>query len=232
MAPYFLFVGSLLAGFAASAIATPAIQSLADIQTAAADWLRGQASAGGREVEVLANRLDPRLRLVACDAPLTVAQGPGAKQIGYTSVSVRCEGVNPWSLFVPVVVRERIPVVVATTALPAGKILGPHDTKLESQWVLDGAQQVVRSPDGAVGRITVRQIAAGEVLLQGALRTVRAVRRGEIVVLALEQGPVAIHMGGTAMQDGAVGERIQVRNATSRRVVEGTILEPGLVVVR
>ena len=232
MAPYLLFVGSLLAAFAAAATPTPAIQSLADIQSAAANWLRGQASAAGREVEVLADRLDPRLRLVACDMPLTAAQGPGAKQIGYTSVNVRCEGANPWSLFVPVVVRERIPVVIAATALPAGKVLGPQDTKLESKWVLDGAQQLIRSADGVVGRITVRQIALGEVLLQGALRTARAVRRGENVVLALEQGPVVIHMGGTAMQDGAVGERIQVRNTASRRVVEGTITEPGLVVVR
>jgi flagella basal body P-ring formation protein FlgA len=39
-------------------------------------------------------------------------------------------------------------------------------------------------------------------------------------------------MAGVALQDGAVGDRIQARNSNSRRVVEGIVGADGIIRVR
>jgi flagella basal body P-ring formation protein FlgA len=36
-------------------------------------------------------------------------------------------------------------------------------------------------------------------------------------------------MSGKALADGVAGQRVQVRNLSSRRVVEGTVVAPGLI---
>ena len=71
-------------------MATPALQSLTQIQQAAADWLRAEATASGREVEVIANRLDPRLRLAACSVPLVALRSSRMATSGQGLASSRC----------------------------------------------------------------------------------------------------------------------------------------------
>jgi flagella basal body P-ring formation protein FlgA len=90
---------------------------------------------------------------------------------------------------------------------------------------------VLTAQDSALGRIAVRDLAAGTVLNANMLEAPRTVRRGQAVTVALASGAVAVRVAGTALRDGALGERIPVRNLNSRRVVEGVIRADGLVEV-
>ena len=56
-------------------------------------------------------------------------------------------------------------------------------------------------------------------------------RRGDPVTVQLQSPAFAIRTTGKAMANGAEGDRIGVENATTRRVVQGTVTGEGKVTV-
>jgi flagellar basal body P-ring formation protein FlgA len=227
------FLWLMIVGGAPCAWATAMpTQSLADIQTAVEDYVTAASAPDKQEIALTVGRLDPRLRLAACDIPLQASQNPGTRLLGATSVNVRCEGVTPWSIFVPAMIREKRSVVVATRSLAPGQQLQPADVTTQAVWVSDATTPYLEDTAQAIGKQTQRLIPAGSPLPVQGLRSPRAIRRGAAVTLALERGPLAIRVGGVALQDGALGDRIQARNNSSRRVVEGVLAENGVVRVR
>lgn len=206
-------------------------QPLESIRTAVANFLQQESAQNAQDVKVEVGRLDPRLRLAACNNPLAVYLPPGARLPGNTSAGVRCEGATPWTLFVPASVRQKFVVVSAVQTLPRGKLLTLTDVRVESRYLMNLPTGALTDPAMVVGRVVVRHTAAGSLLMAGALREERAVRRGQSVTLSLAAGTLAIRVAGTALKDGALGDRITVRNTTSNRVVEGVIIEAGVVEV-
>jgi flagella basal body P-ring formation protein FlgA len=61
------------------------------------------------------------------------------------------------------------------------------------------------------------------------LRAPRSVRRGDQVTIAMGAGGISVQMGGVAMRDGGIGDRIPVKNSNSSRIVEGVIQDGGIV---
>jgi flagella basal body P-ring formation protein FlgA len=217
---------------AATAAEPRRIQPHADIHAAARAHFAERLQAAGGKLRLTLGRLDPRLRLVACNLPLAASQSPGARMLGASSVNVRCEGSSPWSIFVPVHVSERRAIVVTTRALVPGQRVEASDLAQREVWIADLAARYLEDPAQAIGKQVKRALGADQALPLQGLTNPRVVRRGAPVTLALERGPVAVRVSGIALQDGALGDRIQARNNTSRRVVEAEVGEGGILVVR
>ncbi|MGE3775335.1 MAG: flagellar basal body P-ring formation chaperone FlgA [Gammaproteobacteria bacterium] len=166
-----------------------------------------------------------------CSLPLTPFLPPGGRTSGHTSVGVRCEGDTPWTLFVPALVRRAQDLVVAARPIARGTTLSAADLTTVTRLLPSAPAGVLESPDFALGRVAMRDIAAGTTLNANQLKAPQLVRRGQAVTLSLASGPVAVRVAGTALKDGTLGERIPVRNVNSKRVVEGVILADGVVEV-
>jgi len=226
-----IVLGLALALGALAVEARAEIQALDEIRGTARDFLL--AEAGGREagVEVEVGRLDARLKLQRCSLPLTPFMPPGGRTSGHTSIGVRCEGDMPWTLFVPALVRRAQDLVVAARPIARGTTLSAADLTTVTKLLPNAPAGVLESPEAALGRVAMRDIAAGTALNANQLKAPQIVRRGQAVTLSLASGPVAVRVAGTALKDGTLGERIPVRNANSKRVVEGVVLADGLVEV-
>jgi len=223
-------LGVLSCAFSAPCTAA-AFYPLADIRVAVADFLQSQTQISAQKVQIEVGQLDARLRLAPCIQPLSLTLPPGARLQGMTSVSVKCEAPSPWSLFVPATIRQEFGVLVAKQNIPRGKILSESDLKLEPQLLISLPPGTISQASAAVGQVVLRAISAGSPVTQSALKVRETVRRGQTVTLSLDSGPIAIAVSGTALQGGAVGARISVRNNNSKRVVEGVIQDSGVVVV-
>ena len=82
---------------------------------------------------------------------------------------------------------------------------------------------------GAVrGRLT-HALARGEPLLQGQLRIPAAVADGDSVRLQLVDGAIVLESRATALADGAVGQRIDVRPAGAQQAVRAEVAAAGVV---
>lgn len=232
-----LLVMLALAALLQPAVASPgeAIQPLESIAAAARQQLEALARRNwgddrAAQVEITVQRLDPRLRLPACRAPLAAEMPAAGRPLGSVAVNVRC--ADPaWSLFVPGRVSVQRPVVVMAASRPRGALLSESDLAMEHRDLGALPAGYVTDPAELVGKELRRPVQARAVVLPGMARAPELVRRGERVTLQAAAGGIAVHSEGEALNAGALGERVRVRNLSTRRVVEGTVGGDGLVLL-
>lgn len=221
-----LFVGLLTAPAAADAW-----QSTDAIRVAAQQFATTHTVAQDGRAVVEARQVDPRLRLAACDEPLQAFLPSGSRLRGNGVVGVRCVGTAQWKLFVPVKVKILAPIALAHGSHPAGHRLTQTDVRWEEHDVagLRGAYQAGRRTP--VGQVLRQPVNDGQILRPNMVRAARVVRRGQQVTLAVSNGAMTIRMTGTALADGALGDRIRAKNQSSGRIVEGIVRRGGLLEV-
>ncbi|MCC6715205.1 MAG: flagellar basal body P-ring formation protein FlgA [Gammaproteobacteria bacterium] len=209
-----------------------AVQPLESVSAAAQaaaeqSLLAGNDAASGASVVV--GQLDPRLRLPACDTPL---EGfvPGSMQ-GRTNVTVgvRCTGATPWTVYVPVRVSAPRPVVVLTRPVPRGAPLTAQDIDVELREVGGLGSGYFEDPAAVLGKVLTRPGSPGQVVVPTLVAGAVAVKRGQQVTLTANSGGILVRMEGTALADGSIGDRLKVKNNSSARVIEGTVLSDGSV---
>lgn len=230
--------GACLLGLAAglwplpSSAQTPQYQPLADIAAAAEDFARAQLADGEYAgVEVKASNLDPRLRLKNCELPLEGFATNATPRGGRTTVGVRCTGVSPWTLYVPVAVAAAINVVQIKGPLDAGTLLTEAHLEIVSRPLNGLPQNTLRSFDQVTGRVLTRAVNGETLATVNMLRTRELVAKGQEVVILAQGGQVEVRMNGVALEKGQMGERISVRNSNSGRTVQAVIVSDTTVQV-
>jgi flagellar basal body P-ring formation protein FlgA len=88
---------------------------------------------------------------------------------------------------------------------------------------------MVRSRTGIVGKMARRTLLPGRAIMPIALNNPRAVVNGAEVRLIYIDGGLMIVTSASALQDGAVGDTIKVRNVDSGLTVSGVIQPDGSV---
>lgn len=206
------------------------IQSLPAIEAA----VKGYASAQlgqDQDTEFTLGRLDPRLRLAQCDAPLAMRFSHEAHSGGPNSVEVRCVSERPWSLYVTVDVSRYAQVLVATRPLARGSVIAADDVAVARRRLNGARMDYLHEPATAVGRVAARAIGPDQILGAANVILPRLVKRGDEVTIASGGSTVSVQVKGQALKDGALGDRVSVRNLNSKRVVEGVVNADGMVVV-
>lgn len=222
--------GLLLAALLATqAVSAAEVQSLDQIRETVGRFLLKALGDASANVKIDVGQLDPRLRLPACAEPLQLSRPPGSPSRGATSVAVRCEGATPWSLSVPATIRREFVVLVTRQNLDRGRTLTNSDYQVEKRLLTDAPAGALSDPASAAGQVLLRALPAGAVLTEATVKAALAVKRGQAVTLSLSSGPVAIEVAGVAMQNGAIGDRVTVRNTNSKRLVEGVVKAPNVV---
>lgn len=198
-------------------------QDAALIGEAAEDAARTHLSSAAGSVVVKAERLDPHLRLPACNQPLVADLPAAARLSARLTVAVRCTSNTPWRVYVPVRVTVTRMLVVTAAPLPRGKVLAPGDMILAEREISVAPGGYFTTLDAATGRVLRRPVAAGVVLSPGLLDAPLLVRRGQAVTLEARSGGIAVQMAGVSRADGSQGDRIEVKNISSGKVVQGIV---------
>lgn len=163
----------------------------------------------------------------ACAVPvaLEAADSRSAQRMRFVAV---CPGSNGWRY--EMLARGSITAQVAVTSAPV-----TANTPLQSGDVTLARRDVTMVPDsisslsGAVGLSSRRSLRAGEVLRQGQLASPVLIKRGSAVSIVARKEQVEVSMAGEAMDPGALGEVIRVRNATSGTVIRARVVDAGVV---
>lgn len=173
---------------------------------------------------VEAGRLDSRLKLAPCDQPLETNLPPGGRMLGNAIVGVRCSGTKPWNIYVPVKVSLYESVVVTANPMSSGQVISAGDVKLIERDVTRLHSGYFSGTTDVVGKKVKRSLPLGAVITGTMLREAIAIKRGQRISLVSGSGGLQVRMTGVAMADGAAGDRIEVRNLSSKRVIEGVVL--------
>ncbi len=223
-----LLLAALALGAFAQAHAQP-VQPLDAIQAQAETFVRGQLPPTGGTYYVTASRLDARLRLANCAAPLEAFVANNGVVQTRTTVGVRCSAVGGWTVYVPVAVETEASVLVLRRALARRARIEPLDVELQTRRLPGIAANFVNDVNAVAGRRLRRALPAGSPLTTDVLDKAVLVQRGQQVTLIASSGDIEIRAQGQALAEGGAQDRIRVQNVSSLKIVEGVVENAGTV---
>ena len=195
-----------------------------------------QAARGQIDKQLLSSGLsEPEVELTVvsarpappCAAPVEI-EALDTRQYARMRFVARCPDPKGWRH--DFVVRARVSAQVAVTAMPlkAGEVLTDEHITLERRDVtLIG--DAIGAPEAVVGQTSRRSLRAGEVLRSSQLTSPTMVKRGDQVLMVARHEGIEVSMAGEALDAGARGSVVRVRNAASGQVVRMRVAGAGTV---
>lgn len=178
--------------------------------------------------EVTPGSLDRRLKLSQCNTPLS-ADLSNKQALGRVSVEVSCSDKKSWKIRIPATVSVYVPVAITQKPVPRRKQLLKSDVFYEERDISKLFKGYYTKNDDINGLIARVQIKANTPLSPGLVQPPKMVKRGQNIDLFVKTRSYEIHSEGKALSDGARGDVIRVKNNRSSRIVEGTVVGPGIV---
>lgn len=181
------------------------------------------------EITVNVGKLDRRLRLKQCEAPVNVSLPSTSRRVGAVTVKVACEKGTSWTIYVQSEVERFGSVMVAKRGLHRGDIISRED--IEPRRVSLGMVRggYITKIENILDWEVKRTISIGKIVDPNSIRRQLLVKRGDIVVIIAKNRKFEVKMSGVAKSSGAKGDTVKVINQSSKKVVEGVVIGPGVV---
>jgi len=180
------------------------------------------------DTSIKVNAIDRRLKLAHCNQ-IKFNLASGSHLIGKTSIRVICTEPKAWSFYVTANISRYEQIYIANSTLNRGQIIRESDVYKSRKDLSKLPFGYITKPKDIIGKQVKRHVQAGRILRPSQLINPIVIKRGEIISLQSNSSGFTISMKGTAMSNGAIGDRIRVKNSSSKRIVEGTISQAGIV---
>lgn len=175
------------------------------------------------------------------DVPLFVAAGERptvfVRSLAYDprtsrfDASVGLIGAESGAVVVSGRVEAMISVPVLRNHAMPGDVIGPNDIQWTRVEARRAGPSTISNVDDLVGRTPRRPITAGRALRLTDIRPNFIIRKGDVVTIILKAGTMTLTARAEALEKGAIGDVIRVRNNHSRKVLETRILAADTVTV-
>lgn len=179
------------------------------------------------DIEISVANLDSRLRLSRCQSPLRQEIGSARPYGSNLTMKVSCDNPKPWSIYVPARINTFAEVAVVARSLARGAVLSADDVILKRMSTSQGGSGLIQDLSQVVGKELKRKLDQGEPIRVSQLKSPQVIRRGDKVILEASTASISVVTTGTALANGQLGDRIQVRNEKSNRVVDAEVIAPG-----
>ena len=133
--------------------------------------------------------------------------------------------------YVPFRVYENKRLFYVKKAMARGNTLMTEDLGSQERVVGEGELIYPGDEDDVVGKVLKKNVAAGTVLTNQMLDSPRVIRRGGLVTIVGQSGPLFVKARGKAEEPGRLGDKIRVKNLSSGREVVGTVADDGTIIV-
>lgn len=211
-----------------AAVQPDARQSHDSIRQIAAEFIQAKTQGMPGKIAIKVEEIDPRLSLTPC-TQLEAFLPTGAQLLGKTSIGIRCNDKNGWSIFIPAAITVTINMLVSSKPLQQGQVLAAGDFGMRSGEL--NQQGVLTDETQALGKVMKFSIGAGQLIKQDMLRPPYVVTQGQTVQLISSGGGITIRTEGKALNNAADGQTAQVKLA-SGQVISGIARENATVEVR
>jgi flagella basal body P-ring formation protein FlgA len=219
-------VGSTFALFCALAQAAPQPITVQIEQLARSELEKQMAAAGLTEpqfeVAVVTTRAAPPCVQNVAIEPLDTRSPQRMRFLA------RCNDTPGWRY--EYVVRARVSAMVAVAAAPVAANEAMTDTQVTiERRDISNIADPISTPEEAVGQMSRRMLRPGDILRSGQLSSPVLVRRGDAVLMIARREGIEVSTAGEALDAGAHGAVVRVRNAGSGQVVRMRVAGPGTV---
>ncbi|MBU2917888.1 flagellar basal body P-ring formation protein FlgA [Psychrosphaera sp. F3M07] len=174
-----------------------------------------------KNLRVVAHPLDSRITIRECDQDLSFYVAKSRTFTRQFPVKVKCATEkNSWKVYVQVSVAEMIETLVTNQTIAKGNTVDIDMVEVElveARRVKDRSSNDISS---IVGGRALKNIQRGYQIGQN---DVCLVCKGDDVSIIAKNGGMMIKTSGTAIENGAKGESIKVKNNSSSRIVKGIV---------
>ena len=208
-------------------------QSLSQIEKTAERFIRNNIpSQKSVELVIKVDSLDPRLRLSRCQSPLEAFLPQNSRILARTTVGIRCnDSAKPWQLYVPVNIAKYTDIYVANIPLSQEDVVREEDLRRIKVDINRLRTRPMDNPKDIIGMVVKSSMAQGTPFSMLYLKQPIVVKRGAPVTIIASSAGLNIRMTGQALQPGARGEQISVKNSSSKRTIEATVVDASTVEV-
>lgn len=220
---------ALLGAVWACSMPVQAAASSDRLRQAAEDALRQHYAASGNRAVVQADKLDSRLPLADCSAPLKTDLSNEARPSARMAVEVSCPLSGGWKIRVPVRLQLYRQVLVTTHPLQRGDGITAADVHSEERDITRLGYGYIDSLDQVAGRSLARPLMAGSVLTPSAMGGRQTVKAGDHVQMIARISGIEVRATGVALGSGDTGARLRVRNDSSGKPIDVIVRDAGLV---
>jgi flagella basal body P-ring formation protein FlgA len=120
-------------------------------------------------------------------------------------------------------------VVVAARSVGRGELLQDEDFSRARMNVGTIPIDAISESNDLAGMEVEHALNEGEILRKRNLRRPAVIPSGSKVVAVFKGGAIEATATATALEDGMHNQVIKIRNESSKKILEGTVIEPGLV---
>jgi flagella basal body P-ring formation protein FlgA len=177
------------------------------------------------KIQVSANKIDSRLNLKACaEDQLSVFNPYQTPILNSNTMAIKClEKENHWVLYVPITITVLKTVLVSKNMLVKGTQVKEDDiyqTELDTQKLKLG---YFTDRKELVGLICKHDVSADSPFNPYNIELPKLVRKGEEVTIVANNDNLTVSMPGIALNEGALGDTIKIKNLSSKRIVEAQV---------
>jgi flagella basal body P-ring formation protein FlgA len=178
-----------------------------------------------KNISVVAMTIDKRVQVPPCLSGYTFYSSPEALNQSNVTVKAQCQN-NDWYMFMVVKATETQPVVVISSAVSPGTLLTADNLK-----IVNMNKKLLRSSTFAdikdvVGARIKRRVSAGRPVDPNNLCYVC---KGDSVTISAGTPNMRVKTSGVALEDGRMGETIQVKNRRSNKKIHARVASTGQV---
>lgn len=137
-------------------------------------------------------------------------------------------GFSPTRLRFTGTAIEAVETAIVTRSVERGETLKASDVTVERRPKSEVGNEVA-ARDRVIGMQMRKQLRAGQPLRMADLAKADWVQRDQNVSLVYEAPGIYLTLRGKAVENGTEGDMISVMNLQSKRVVQGTVVAPGVV---
>jgi flagellar basal body P-ring formation protein FlgA len=202
-------------------------QNLAEVRDAVTTFINEQTRSMPGQVTIKVGEIDPLTARPACPK-LEVFLPAGAQLLGNSTAGVRCLGKSNWTLFIPFTVRVSVNQLIANKPLKQGDTVHAEDISTQNGELAQ--TDILTDPQQAVGKIVKFGIGSGQVLKQSMLRAPFIILRNQTVHLLVEGSGFNIQTDGTALNDAAEGQAVEVKTSSGQKL-SGIARADGSVII-
>jgi flagella basal body P-ring formation protein FlgA len=151
---------------------------------------------------------------------------------GFWSGAVRYAGARKFAIWARVKVTVAAARVVAAEPLKAGREISASQLRIEMRDEFPSAASHAASIDQLAGRVSRRNVKAGETILTQWTEAVKDVARGDKVRVEVRSGGAVLEFEGKAETAGFAGQTIVILNPASKKRFQARVEGRGRAVVK
>ncbi|MDH5392170.1 MAG: flagellar basal body P-ring formation chaperone FlgA [Gammaproteobacteria bacterium] len=178
--------------------------------------------------QIKVHAIDRRLKLSKCNK-VTLNLATGSQLLGKTSIRVICKQPKAWSLYVTAMISRYDDIYLSNGSFNRGHIIRQNDVYKSRKDLAKLPFGYITNPVDIIGKQFKRHVQPGRIITPSQLSNPVVIKRGDIIALQSKTNGFRVSMKGSAMTDGAIGDRIRVKNSSSKRIVEGRVTRSGVV---